>query len=363
MVSGWGIKIFLIFGKGKETMINILGNIDSAFISEFNKPKNIVILTHVNPDGDAMGSSLALYQYLVKKGNQVTVITPNDYPAFLKWMKGSDQVVEFKSNSSKACEILKKADLLICADFNELSRLKGVNDYLQYITAKRLLIDHHLNPESIYDHAYHTIQTSSTAELVYRFISDMNEKHLIDKDIAECIYAGIMTDTGCFSFNSSTPRTFNIVSDLLQAGIDKDKVFSQVYNNYSANRMRLMGYALQRKMVVHPDIHTAYIVLSRAELESFEFAQGDTEGFVNLPFNIAGIHFTALFLERKEGVKVSLRSHGSFPVNELCKKHYMGGGHKNAAGGETKLPLDEAVDEFEKLLIQYSNDLKTATWS
>ncbi len=339
-------------------MKNQIENLSNELRSLINEPKNTVILTHVNPDGDAMGSSLALYHFLIKKGHNVTVIIPNEFPDFLKWLKGSELVVEYKTNQKKAAEILDKAQLLICADFNEIDRLKGVKDHLGKNKATRLLIDHHVNPPDLYDHVYMTTVASSTAELVYRFIQDLGELSLIDKDIAECIFTGIMTDTGCFSHNDSRPITYQVVSSLMSIGVNKDKIFNYVYNNFSANRMRLLGYAISEKMIVLPELHTAYMVLTEEELGRFHFEHGDTEGFVNIPFSIKGIHFTAFFLEKKDMIKISLRSHGDFSVNDLARKHFNGGGHKNAAGGETKPPLAEAIKLFENILKEYETELK-----
>jgi bifunctional oligoribonuclease and PAP phosphatase NrnA len=338
---------------------NQLNNLSSELKALINEPRNIVIITHVNPDGDAMGASLAIYQYLLKKKHNVTVVTPNEYPDFLKWMKGSDQVVEYKSNREKATDILINADLMICADFNEIDRVVGIKEQLSKIKAKRLLIDHHQNPPDLYDYTYITTETTSTSELIYRFIREMDDLSFIDTDMAECIFAGIMTDTGCFSHNSSYPLTYEIIADLLRKGIDKDKIFNFVYNNYSETRMQLMGYALNEKMTIIPEYHTAYMTLSKIELERYNFIPGDTEGFVNLPFTIKGIHVCALFVERKDFIKISLRSHGDFAVNTICEQYFKGGGHKNASGGETRLSLNDAVKLFLKILKEHENELKS----
>jgi len=322
-----------------------------------NTPQSIVILSHVNADGDAIGSCLALYQYFLKKKHTVSVILPNDFPDFLKWMKGHEDIIQYKTQQEKAVPLLRGASLLVCADFNELDRLMGVKNHLSEITAKRFLIDHHLNPPVDYDYTYITDQTSSTAELVYRFIHDMNDMDLLDTAMAECIFTGIMTDTGCFSYNSSLPETYETVAHLLRTGIDKDRIFDLVYNNYSASRMRLMGYVLNEKMKVIPEWHLAYITLSKAELERYHFVPGDTEGFVNLPFSIKGIHVCGLLMERNEFIKVSLRSHGEFAVHSLCEKYFHGGGHKNAAGGEIAMPLEEAEKYFLQIMKEHEHEL------
>ncbi len=203
---------------------------------------------------------------------------------------------------------------------------------------------------------------SSTAELVYKYISHAGDRNLIDNTIAECIYTGIMTDTGCFSFNSSNPETFIIVADLLTCGINKDKVFNHVYDNFSYNRMKLLGYCLNKKMVVLPEFHTAYIYLTKKEMEKYRFKPGDSEGFVNLPFSIEDVNITVLFLEKKDNIRISMRSRGGFAVNNFCEQHFEGGGHKNAAGGESNLSMKKTIEKFKKLLELYRHEIETVQW-
>lgn len=325
-------------------------------------PKKIIITTHINPDGDAIGSVLAMNQYLQMKGHEVKVLTPNDYPDFLKWMKGNHEIIIFHDNREKGERLINSADLIFCMDYNEPSRLKDLGEKVLKSPAQKILIDHHPNPEEIFDYKYSDISVSSTAELLYRFITEMGDKNLINKDIAECLYSGIMTDTGCFSFNSSNPSTFLTCAELLSKGIHKDKIFNLIYNNFSHDRMKLMGYCLNDKLKVIPELHTAYIWLTSEEFKRFNFKAGDTEGFVNLPHSIKDIHFTALFLEKKDHVKISFRSRGNFSVNEFSKKYFNGGGHKNAAGGESKLSMKETIVKFETLLNEYAVELKNTKW-
>jgi bifunctional oligoribonuclease and PAP phosphatase NrnA len=319
--------------------------------------RKILLITHYNPDGDAIGSLMGMYHYLKKKNQQVTAMVPNDFPEFLSWMKDTNQIIVFQNQHKKALDAIANAEIIICLDFNNFQRLKDIGPKLSESGAIKILIDHHPDPENSYKVKIHDTKSSSTAELVFRFIAGAGDKHLIDRTIGECIYTGIMTDTGCFNFNSSNPETFLIVADLLTCGINKDKIFNYVYNNFSQHRMKLMGYCLNEKMVVLPKFQAAYISLTRAEMEKNNFKTGDSEGFVNLPLSIKGINIAALITEKKDHIRISLRSRGGFPVNIFCEKHFDGGGHKNAAGGESKLSMKDTIEKFEKLLAQYQNEI------
>jgi bifunctional oligoribonuclease and PAP phosphatase NrnA len=327
-----------------------------------NQTRKILLVSHYNPDGDAIGSILALYHYLNKKGHSVTLLVPNDFPEFLKWMPDSDQIMVYFRYQKTASRIIKESEVIICADFNDVTRLKDLGPKLATADAVKVLIDHHPNPDDIYKILFNNTKASSTAELVYEIICNSGDRRLIDSKVAECIYCGIMTDTGCFSFNSSRPETFNVVADLLKCGINKDKIFNLIYDNFSYNRMKLLGYCLNKKMVVLQDLHTAYIYITGKELEKFHFKSGDTEGFVNLPFSIEGVNITALFLEKKKDIRISMRSRGGFAVNEFCRKYFEGGGHKNAAGGESHLPMKKTIEKFKKLLELYRHEIKTVQW-
>lgn len=327
-----------------------------------NKPCKVLLTSHYNPDGDAIGSIMALYHYLKKKDHKISLLVPNDFPDFLSWMKDADQIVVFCKQQKKAVEIINNADVILCVDFNDVTRLRDIGSILAASKAVKVLIDHHPKPDNIFDFKIVDINVSASAELVYKYIVSTGDRQMIDNVVAECIYAGIMTDTGCFSFNSSNPETFNIVADLLTCGISKDRIYSLVYDNFSHDRMKLLGYCLDKKMVVLPKLHAAYIYLTKDEMLEYNFKPGDSEGFVNFPFSIAGIHITALFSERKGYIRISMRSRGGFAVNEFCAKHFEGGGHKNAAGGESKLSLGETIKKFEKLLELYQNEIESLQW-
>jgi len=320
-------------------------------------PIRVTLFTHINPDGDAIGSMLGLYWFLVKKGCQVSMAVPNDFPHFLDWMEGADQIRIFSKQGAKVKEELQKADLVFCLDFNEPGRLGEMQQVLEGLDVTMILVDHHPEPECTADLIFSDQEVSSTAELVYQLIEGLGDVELIDTLIATCLYVGIMTDTGCFSFNSSRPRTFEIVEELLLRGIDKDRTFSLVYDNYSEDRMRLLGDCFEQKLVVIPEHRTAYISLTRNELNRFNHAKGDTEGFVNYPFSVSNIRISALFIEREDHIKISFRSKGDFPINSLAAQFFNGGGHKNAAGGESYEDLAVTIKKFENLIGQYSDEI------
>ena len=319
--------------------------------------KNITIITHVNPDGDAIGSCLALGRILSVAGHQTGIITPNMYPDFLKWMPGNDQVIVFTNAQKKARELVEKADVIFCIDFNDLSRVKQINELVEKSAALKVLIDHHPTENYFADVVYCDINTSSTAELIFDFVQELGYEKDIDTEFATCIFAGIMTDTGCFSFNSSIPHTYRVVAELLEYGIDKDMAYYNIYDNFSVDRMRLLGYALNNKMEIIQEFHTAVITLSREEQKKYKFQPGDSEGFVNYPLSIKGIKFSAFFIEKEDHVKMSFRSKGSFAVNKFAELHFKGGGHLNASGGEYSGTMESALNMFRAFLAQYHKEL------
>lgn len=328
------------------------------FKALLKKSDNIVIVTHFNPDGDAMGSSLALYNYLVKTGKNVSVITPNDYPDFLQWLPGNKKVVEYSNKPKKAATLIAKCDLIFTLDFNNYSRLEGLGDLLKESAAAKILIDHHQQPDNYAALMYHDVKACSTCELVYEFIVGLGGKNMIDLDIAACLYTGIMTDTGSFRFDSVTPVTHRILAHLLETGIVPSDIHSAIYDTYSESRVRLLGYCLTEKMVVLPEYQTAYISLSEQELNRFQHKKGDTEGIVNYPFSIKGIRFCAFFSEGEGKIKISFRSKGRFDVNQFARKHFNGGGHINAAGGRGNVNnLDATIKEFLALLPDYKKEI------
>ncbi|MFW5805807.1 MAG: DHH family phosphoesterase [Bacteroidales bacterium] len=320
--------------------------------------ENISILMHNNPDGDALGSTQGFYLLLKKLGKNVSVISPNAYPEFLAWMKDHERIIIGNKNKKNCLQQLKETDFLIMMDFNVLSRLDWLEPVVRKMDCPSLLIDHHPEPCNDATYTISDISVSSTAELTIECIEIFGWADLIDRDTGECFYAGIMTDTGCFSYNSSLPRTFEIVASLLNTGIRKDMVYANVYNNYSYSRMKLLGLALKDNLYHIPEYHTAYIVLTQEEQNQYHFHPGDTEGFVNYPLSIKGTRFSALFLEKQNHIKISFRSIGDFPANEFAARYFNGGGHLNAAGGETNLDIQESIDLFVDKLAEYAEKLK-----
>jgi len=319
-------------------------------IDLLNKSKQIVIVTHWSPDGDAMGSSLGLYNYLIQKQHRVTVITPNDYPSFLFWMQGNDTVIDFSINPDLAKTAVEKAELIFCLDFNTLSRIEALGEEVRKSKAKKCIIDHHLQPEDFADYMLHTVKTSSTCELIYDFIVLMGDKELINKDVANCLYAGIMTDTGSFRFPSTSPQTHRVVADLIEAGAEHSEIHNRIYDNNTEDKLRLLGYSFVEKLVVLKQYGTAFFSLSNEELNRFNYRKGDTEGLVNYALSIEGIHFGVFIVERDGKVKMSFRSKGKFDVNKFARTHFKGGGHANAAGGISELSLDDTIAKLISLL-------------
>lgn len=320
--------------------------------------RKIVIIPHYNPDGDAIGSCLALYNLLSKLGKDVQAISPNEFPDFLSWMKNSERIILYNQNKKIADEHILKADLLILVDFSSGKRMQAMEEIVKSSEAKKINIDHHPDPEPISDLLFSDTSMSSTSEFIYHFLEGTGHLELLDEAIASCIYCGIMTDTGGFSHNSSQPKTWEAVAHLLRVGINKDFIFSKVFQEYSENRMKLLGYCLNEKMVVIPEYHTAYISLTQNELQQYQHQLGDTEGFVNIPFTIRGIIFSAFFMEKGDHTKISLRSKGNFDVNAFARKIYTGGGHVNAAGATTPLGLEESIKVFLKQVQQQQAELK-----
>lgn len=318
--------------------------------------KNIVIVTHKNPDGDAMGSSLGLYNYLLRKKHNVKVITPNGYPAFLQWLPGDDKVIEYSESPEIAQARIKKADVIFCLDFSALRRIGDVGNLVKKSKATKILMDHHPQPEKFADYLLHSKKSSSTAQLVFDFIALMGDKKLINRKSANCLYTGIMTDTLNFRIGTTSAHTHRVTAELMEAGAQNTLAFANVFDTNSEDRVRMLGYSLQ-KMKVFKEFHAAFISLSASELKKFNFQKGDTEGLVNYPLSIEGIHFSALFTESKGEIRISFRSKGNFDVNKFARKNFNGGGHVNAAGGEAHSTLDEAVLRFVNLLPEYKDEL------
>lgn len=323
------------------------------------EPKKVVITTHHKPDADALGSSLGLAGYLKKKGHSVTVITPTDYPSFLSWMPGNDEVIVFnEGNEQKSAALVEQADLIFCLDFSALGRINELGDLVRASPAEKVLIDHHLEPEDFAKYTFWSTDASSTAELAFQLVVDMGDRHLIDKDVAEALYAGIMTDTGSFKHPSTTDHTHQVVAELIKLGADVHRVSKLVYDTNTIDKLRFVGYALSEKLQFLPEYNTAYFAITAEELKQFKSRTGDTEGLVNYALSIEGVVLAALIIDRTEAVKISFRSIGSFSVNTFARENFQGGGHKNAAGGKSDLSLEETVEKFLKLLPKYKEQLQ-----
>lgn len=319
-------------------------------------PRSIAIVSHKHPDGDAIGSSLGLYHYLIGKGHMVSVVMPTDYPHFLKWMDGTSSVTNHERDAGKGDALIMGCDILFCLDFNTPDRAFTLEKAIRATPATKVMIDHHPQPEPFVDFMFSDTTSCSTAQLVHRFITMMGDT-VPDRACGECLYAGILTDSGSFRFPSTTSETHRIVADLLDAGVDNAAVYDRIHNNGTEHRMRLLGYCINDKLTVLPEFSTGFISLSLEEKDRFHFRPGDTEGTVNYPLSIEGIHFSAMFIEDKEMVKISFRSIGDFDVNAFARAHFNGGGHRNAAGGRSDLPMDETLKKFVGLLPQHAKQL------
>ncbi len=317
-------------------------------------PQQIVVTTHHKPDGDAMGSSLGLYGYLIQKGHHVSLITPTDYPEFLHWLPNNSDVIIYTEQAEKSIALVNEAALIFCLDFNTLSRINELGEHIRVASATKIMIDHHLEPEDFDDFRHWDINACAAAQLVYDFIVNvMEEPEYINKDVATCLYTGIMTDSGSFRFPSATSTVYRIGADLIDLGAEHWRIHQLVYDNVSENRLQFLGYCLSNKLEILRDFNTAIITVTKEELEKYQIATGDTEGIVNYALSINGIKLAAFIIERKDSVKLSLRSTGDFPANEICKKYFEGGGHRNAAGGKCDKSLADTVVQFKAILPEY----------
>lgn len=317
---------------------------------------NFFVLTcHTGPDGDALGSTLGLANYLNTLGKEALVIVPDAYPDFLAWMPGAQEILRFDKHREKAELMIAMADVIFAMDYNALSRVDDMGALIAKSKAKKVLVDHHLSPENFCDLSFSYPQLSSTCEVVFRLIVAMGGYGQLGKAACECFYAGMMTDTGCFSYGPCTQEVYLIISMLIQKEINKDRIYNKVFNNYSEGRLRLMGYVLYEKMRVFPDHHAALITLSREEMARFDFNKGDSEGLVNIPLQMKGIYFSAFLREdtEKDLIRVSLRSQGTFACNKFAAQYFNGGGHLNASGGQHNGTLEEAIETFEKALEEF----------
>lgn len=336
----------------------MIRKIEPKLADLLNTPKKIVITTHKNPDGDAIGSSLGLGNWLKKYGHEVTVITPNPYPEFLQWMAGNSEVIKYSQSEENATKKLEEAEIIFCLDFNTLSRIEDVGAYVEKAGAYKVLIDHHPQPDSFANSTYWDTSASSTAELVYDFIEELGGLSQLDIDAAEAIYSGILTDSGSFRFSTTSARTHHIAAALINIGIDHTAIFDRINSSSSESRLKLLGYALYEKMKVFSDIGAAYIALSQEELKRFNYQKGDTEGMVNYPLSIGKVKFSVLIIEQDNEVKLSFRSIGSYSVNKFARAYFNGGGHENAAGGRSDVSLEETIKKLEALIIENKQAIK-----
>ena len=314
-------------------------------------PKKIAIIPHRGPDGDAMGSTLGLYHFLLKNNHQPTVIAPNDFPDFLAWLPGSETVKIFEKDTENCTKILEEAELIFTLDFNAFHRTGEMEHTLVKLTAPFIMIDHHQKPDDYAAYTYSDTSYGSTCEMVYNFISFLNKKEDLDKTIATCIYTGILTDSGSFRFPGTTGNTHRIIAELIDLGVENTQIPVLLFDNSSYSRLQLLGRALQNMKVLE-EHKTSYTSLTQEELDSFDYVKGDTEGIVNYGLSIKGIVFTAIFIENKDEkiIKISFRSQGGFDVNQFARDHFNGGGHSNAAGGRSEVSMEETLKKFEDLV-------------
>ena len=314
-------------------------------------PKKIAIIPHRSPDGDAMGSTLGLYHFLVKNNHQPVVVSPNEFPDFLAWMPGSETVKIFEKDKANCTKTLEEAELVFTLDFNALHRVGEMEKVLEKLTVPFVMIDHHQSPDDYATVTYSDVAFGSTCEMLYNFICFLGKKADIDKTIGTCIYTGILTDSGSFRFPKTTGTTHRIIADLIDLGVENSEIPTLLFDNSSYGRLQLLGRALQNMQIL-AEHKTAYTTLTQEELDTFNHIKGDTEGIVNYGLSIKGIVFTAIFIENAEGkiIKISFRSQGDFDVNLFAREHFNGGGHRNAAGGKSELSMKDTVNKFEDLV-------------
>ncbi|MEO8149711.1 MAG: DHH family phosphoesterase, partial [Bacteroidia bacterium] len=332
-------------------MIPVFNANDLATIKQqLSSPRKIAIVTHYKPDGDAMGSSLALYDFLKNLQHDVMVVAPSDYPDFLRWMPGDETVINYEFNPAQAEKVLSNAEIIFMLDFNDERRVEKMEAVLRATKAFKIMIDHHLEPSGFCDITLSFAGASSTCELIYHFAKAIDTSYKLTLAFAENVYVGIMTDTGSFRFSSTSGDVHRIMADLLDAGVIPNKIHEAVYDNFSANRTHFLGFCLKDKLTVLNDYNVAYIVVSKKELYQYKHQTGDTEGIVNYALGIKGMRMAAFLCEHENMIKISFRSKGEFSVKELAAQHFSGGGHQNAAGGKSLIPLDETISKFLALL-------------
>ena len=331
-----------------------------AFRELINTPKKIVITTHFKPDADALGSSLGLAGYLRKKGHYITVITPSDYPKFLFWMPNNEEVVNYEDYKlrGKSNKLIAEADVIFCLDFSALSRIEAMAEPVRQSDAIKVMIDHHTFPEDFAQFSYHDTKAAATAQLIFQLIVLLGDESLLDVPICECLYAGIMTDTGSFRHPSTTPAVHRIVADIMEIGVNTNLIHRRIYDSTTAERLNFLGYVLSEKLVILPEYRVAYFTVTEEELKRFNSQTGDTEGIVNYGLQIEGVVMSVIIVDRPEAVKMSFRSVEEFAVNQIASKYFSGGRHKNASGGKTSgIGLQATVEKFISILPEYQEEL------
>ena len=323
-----------------------------------DSPRKTVIVGHKNPDGDAVGSCLALAHVLRVMGHEALVIMPNDFPDFLKWLPEWEDILIFDKNTEMGTSAINSADVIFTLDFNALDRTGQMEQPLKEAPGDFVLIDHHQQPDNFAVATYSDTSMSSTCEMVYHFLKAIESDHLITSEVATQLYTGIMTDTGSFRFPATTAETHRVIAKLIECGAKNSEIHQNIYDTNTSDRLALLGVALQN-MKILPEYRTAYITLSQKELDDHNFKKGDTEGFVNYALSVSGIVFAVIFIENKQEkiIKISLRSKGDFSVNEFARKYFNGGGHTNAAGGRTTETLEDTVRHFISILPSHKNEL------
>ena len=326
--------------------------------SLFTENQKFVLVAHISPDGDALGSSLGMSFFLKELGKEATVILHDSISDNLTWMPGLKDVLFFNESKEESLRLIEGCDVVICLDFNASYRMGGLQEYVLKSSAKRMMIDHHLDPEDFCDITVSHPHISSASEVVFRMLKELGYWAYMTLPMAEVIYTGMMTDTGAFTYNSNAMESYYVIADLLKIGIDKDKIYDKVFNTCSESRERLKGYVLSEKMKLYKEYGASLFTLNQEELKAHNYKKGDSEGFVNMPMSIKGITFSAYFREDEEYVKVSLRSKGDIACNKFAERYFNGGGHKNASGGEFRGTLAEAVEVFEKALPVFFEEMK-----
>ncbi|MBI2282660.1 MAG: DHH family phosphoesterase [Bacteroidetes bacterium] len=329
------------------------------FYPQLNTPARVVVTMHQKPDGDAMGSALGLYHFLIAMGHEVTVISPTNWANFLDWMPGVDTVIDFEQQREKALGIIQAAHVIFCLDFNVLHRTKNMEQPLLDASCTKILIDHHEQPqEEAFTYGISNTAKSSTCEMVYDFIVDSGNLDKLSLPAAECLYTGVMTDTGSFRFPATSAGVHRMVATLKDLGLKHTRVHDNIYDNFLENRLRFIGYALVNRMEVMYEYNTALMYITRSDLQRFNIKTGDTEGLVNYLLTIQGIRFGALVIDRDGERKWSFRSKGAFDVNRFAREHFNGGGHVNAAGGGSYDSLDANVARFKEVIKEYQHQLQ-----